>query len=126
MQAIDEETEFDVIPISTPQPSLQRKLSSCKDEFANAVLGLKEKVSNEYVKLGVNAQFARDVKMWRLTLADPVDASQEPVQKALDKQRRDILRRIFCILRYGGLMFRQVDEKSDIKYPNVQSLKTFR
>ncbi|KAG2389392.1 hypothetical protein C9374_013952 [Naegleria lovaniensis] len=68
--------------------------------FLSQVERLKQIIEREYSEVGALAQFKRDAILWRKTL-------ESPEYEALG----NVLRRIFCVLRYGGLLYRE-DEKT--------------
>lgn len=60
---------------------------------------IEQKIAIEYEKCGFTIQVERDNQIWYQTLTTPTDDE-------LELNRRGILRRIFMLLRVGGLMFR--------------------
>jgi hypothetical protein len=74
-------------------PTLSKKKRMATPYF-DRVESLKEAVDKEFVNDRGSSQFDRDAKLWRMTLKFPGN-----------KARRDILRRIFTMFRWGGLMY---------------------
>jgi len=72
--------------------------------FLSQIERLKQIVEKEYAEKGASAQFKRDAILWRRTL-------ESPEYPALGM----ILRRVFCVLRYGGLMYRDSEKVNDWK-----------
>jgi hypothetical protein len=70
---------------------------------------LEEKINKEYEEGGFAPQAARDADIWYKTLT-------EKATDHLEQQRIDILRRIFCVIRNGGLIFRSDNKGENWKW----------
>jgi hypothetical protein len=83
-------------------PTSSNNMSNKKrelEEFLIECEKVKQTIDEEWARLGFDAQKRRDSRMWFQTLQHPGLVS-----------RGDIIRRIFCILRYGGLFYRNLSE----------------
>lgn len=80
--------------------------------FLSQVERLKQIIEREYSEVGALAQFKRDAILWKKTL-------ESPEYEALG----NVLRRIFCVLRYGSLLYRENEKThkwnlwNSTKYP---------
>lgn len=64
---------------------------STKPTYLSLISDFTKAVQQEYVKYGAKRQWERDAKLWRTTMKYPGSV-----------QKRDILRRIFTVLRFGA------------------------
>lgn len=76
---IDPDIDYNSFPINQGKPN-----------FVNLIEPLTYAIQKEYVEHGSKRQFERDAKLWRTTLRFPQNMF-----------KRDLLRRIFTILRFG-------------------------
>ncbi|KAL9651163.1 hypothetical protein ABK040_008235 [Willaertia magna] len=105
-------SEFDVIDLNSKKQTITTDNNSLyklipdnvpytHPIFLSGIDKLRRVIEKEFKTMGPHSQIIRDAILWRRTLDNPEY-----------KNLGNILRRIFCVIRFGGLMYRQ-NEKSD-------------